>query len=373
MKRFSKIRCDSGFTLIELLIAIAVSGIVLAGLVQVFSTSNRSYTKQDEMAILQQNLRVIKMKLDQDVRMAGCGFASAFFYLGNQIYPIQFTNGGGDNGSDILRIKYVNYDDSYGALPQLTVTRISSPPEFTVSEDLSNTDSNLRYSLWGSPVFAVYTRSIPNGETNLISDVFKVTKVTKGTPPVQSTLTCEMDPDHDEWRNGFSTAVPLQGAINSINFFSATQLVTITYSLSPDPLSPAHRVLVRKEQHANIVGPIPPGDIIPDAVIAEDIIAEDIEDLQFAFGLDTNNDGVVDAAEWKNDDNLDPVEISQVRLVRISILGRSSRPLYGLEPITSTTKPWPTWPLIEDHDTGIATKEYLRQLLQFEIKPRNLK
>ena len=358
MKRFSNIRCDSGFTLIELLIAIAVSGIVLAGLVQVFSTTSSSYTKQDEMAILQQDLRVVKMNLDRDVRMAGCGFGSAFFYLGEQIYPLQFTNGGGDNGSDILRIKYANYDDSYGALPQLTVTGILSPPEITVLENLNISP----YASWNAPLYAVYTRSSANAVANLISDVFTVTEI---TPP--NTLKCEMAPASNVWRNDFSTAVPLPGAINSINFFSATQLVTITYCLSPD------RVLLRKVQQANIGGPIPTDPIIPDAVIAEDIISEAIEDLQFAFGLDTNNDGVVE--EWKNDNNLDAVEISQVRLVRISILGRSSYPHYKKEAITytSATEPWPKSPFIEDHDTGIANKEYLRQLLQFEIKPRNLK
>ncbi len=359
MKRFSNIQCDSGFTLIELLIAIAVSGIVLAGLVQVFSTTNRSYTKQDEMAILQQDLRVVKMNLDRDVRMAGCGFGGAFFYLGNQIYPIQFSNGDGVNDSDILRVKYVNYDDSYGALPQLTVTGISpaaSLPELTVLEGLNNTP----YSAWNAPVYAVYTRSIANASTNLISDVFKITAIT-----LPSTLKCQMDSASAVWRNGFSTTVPLQGAINSINFFSATQLVTITYSLSPN------RVLLRKVQQANIGGLIPTDSIIPDPVIPQDIIAETIEDLQFAFGLDTNNDGVVEI--WINNDNLDPVEISQIRLVRISILGRSSYPHYKKEAITSTTKPWLTWPFIEDHDTGVANKEYLRQLLQFEIKPRNLR
>ncbi|MEI7590975.1 MAG: prepilin-type N-terminal cleavage/methylation domain-containing protein, partial [Deltaproteobacteria bacterium] len=49
MKRFPRLQLHPGFTLIELLIAIAVSGIVLAGLVQVFTTTNRSYSQQDEM------------------------------------------------------------------------------------------------------------------------------------------------------------------------------------------------------------------------------------------------------------------------------------------------------------------------------------
>ena len=74
MKRFPKTQFDSGYTLIEMLIAIAVSGIVLAGLVSVFATANRAYTRQDETATMQQNLRVAKMNMERDIRMAGFGF-----------------------------------------------------------------------------------------------------------------------------------------------------------------------------------------------------------------------------------------------------------------------------------------------------------
>jgi len=368
MNRFSKIRYDSGFTLIELLIAIAVSGIVLAGLVQVFSTTNSSYTKQDEMATLQQNLRTAKMTLDRDIRMAGSGFGTEFYYLGTLLSPLEFTNGGGSNGSDTLTIRYVNYDDNcYGVLPQLTVTNNLPPlgvtPPFTVEGDLSSWKPTAATTTCNTefPFLAVYTRTPPlptaapyigADVTNLISDVFMVTNI--NTP----ILEC-----NDDWRTVFQQRqnvdlarfqpadvlqnrnVPRIGSINKINFFSATQLVTITYSLSPD------RVLIRNEQPANIVG----------------AIAEGIEDLQFAFWIDTNGDGVVDNTEWVNNQNLIDSRTYQIRLVRVSILGRSSRPLSGQKEIT-----WPTKPLIEDHDVGTDSK-YLRQLLQFEFKPRNLK
>lgn len=349
MNRCSKIRSNSGFTLIELLIAIAISGIVLAGLVQVLSTSNRSYTQQDEMVILQQNLRSAKMNLERDVRMAGCGLGSAFFYLGNQIYPIQNTNGG-SNGSDTLTIQYVNYGDPCnGALPHLTVTGISSPPAFTVSEDLTTSWNTVVPCRSTFPFFAVYTRSTTDDVTKLISDVFEVTDI-----PLSNTLKCKMGSD-GAWRANFSTIVPRSGSTNSINFFSATQLITITYSLSTD------RVLIRNEQPANIVGPI----------------AEDIEDLQFAFGLDTNvpPDGIVDS--WVTNRNLDsttvPAEQTQVRQVRISIFGRSSHQLPGQSADNPDGSP-NIRPQIEDHETDGSVKDrFLRQLLQFEITPRNLK
>lgn len=348
MKRFPILRPHSGFTLIELLIAIAVSGIVLAGLVQVFTTSNRSYSLQDEMATQQQNLRVAKTYLERDIRMAGCGFGSAFFYLGTQIYPLENTNAvsgspsGPIAGSDILTIRYVNYSDpSSGTLPQLTPILSSSSTKFTVSD-------NSDVSLW-TPGLAVYTRPISFGSTNLISDVFTVT----GVDSANRTLTCT------GLRTDISTTNISQSS--SINFFSAAQLNTIRFELrfevTPiDPLNPKP-MLYRTDN---------------DGIIRE--IAENIEDLQFAFGLDSNSDGIVENNEWFGDgiidggdeQDLDDNQKTQIRLVRISILGKSSRQLPGQKEIVR--------PDIEDHAVGTVTPEkYLRQLIQFEIKPRNLK
>jgi len=335
------IRSASGFTLIELLVTIAVSGIVLAGLVQIFWTANRSYTHQDEMATLQQNLRVAKMNLERDIRMAGCGFGSNFFYLGAQIFPLVNTNGGA-SGPDSLVITYVDYDDPCnGALPQLTPTAItfSAPPTITVAENLSNTATppSPPYSSWttagvscrAAPFFAVYSRVVnPSTPTNTTADVFSVSSIT-GT----NTLQCP------GLRAGISTTIPLN---SSINFFSATQLVTVTYSLDS-----ASRTLMRNQQPANITG----------------TIAEEVEDFQLAFGLDTNANGTVDA--WINSADLNNTQMLQVRQVRVSILGRSNNQLPGQTPNPR--------PLIEDHAAGTVSERYLRELLQFEIKPRNLR
>ncbi len=360
MKRFPRLQLHPGFTLIELLIAIAVSGIVLAGLVQVFTTTNRSYSQQDEMATQQQNLRVAKMYLVRDIRMAGCGFGSAFFYLGTRIYPLDNTNAvpssstGPVDGSDILTIRYVNYSDpDSGTLPQLMPTNLApspSPTTFTVS-------TNSDISLWESgphelPFLAVYTRPLSFGSTNLISDVFTVT----GIDSVNRTLTC----------TGLRADIPTNNISQSstINFFSAAQLNTIRYELrfeeTPiDALNPKP-MLYRTDN---------------DGIMRE--IAENIEDLQFAFGLDSNGDGIVENKEWFGDgilDNplwageqdLDDNQKTQIRLVRISIMGKSSRQLPGQKEIVR--------PDIEDHTVGtVPPEKYLRQLLQFEIKPRNLK
>ncbi len=320
MKKILQIRSDSGFTLIELLVAIAVSGIVLAGLVQVFSIANRSYTHQDEMATLQQNLRVAKMNLERDIRMAGCGFGSAFFNQeGNPVFPLVNTNGGAA-GSDSLIISYVDYDDPCNeALPQWTTTVMSPCP----CPDTWTTGVPCAVA---PPFFAVYTRAVDlHFPTILRSDVCTVSNVTG-----VSTLQCS------------GMIIPPN---SSIKFFSATQLITVTYSFDS-----ASRTLMRKQQ---------PADVVPLA------IAEGIEDFQLAFGLDTTvpADGIVDS--WINDVVMDNIQMSQVRQIRITILGRSSRTLPGQLPNTR--------PPIEDHVVGTVSEKYLRQLIQFEIKPRNIK
>ena len=90
-------------------------------------------------------------------------------------------------------------------------------------------------------------------------------------------------------------------------------------------------------------------------------VAEDIEDLQFRFGLDTNNDDVVDS--WVYQADLTDVQKDQVRLVKISILGRTSTEHRGYSD---------TRPEIEDHAASGSTDGYRRKLLQVTVKVRNL-
>ena len=347
MKQFPRMRSDPGFTLIELMIAIALSGIVLAGLTWVFTTTNWSYKRQDETATLQQNLRTAKMNIERDVRMAGCGFGTTFNYLSgylgnpnpNTIFPIVNTNADPPANSDSLTINYVNYSDPCcGSLPQLTPTAFNTTTTtFTVSADMINSPL---FALWNTgvalcngtmPFFAVYTRSFPAGETTLRSDVFAITQIVPGTP--NSSLQCA----------GLSAGIPATPPVNSsINFFSATQLVTVTYSFDS-----ANRTLIRNQQPANV----------------NEALAEDIEDLQFAFGLDTNADGAVDL--WINNATLVPPQQTQVRQVRVSILGRSADPVHG-QTLNSR-------PAIEDHIAGAVQDSNLRQLLQFDIAVRNMR
>ncbi len=59
----------SGFTLVEMLVAVAILGVVVVGAMQTFVVQNHAYTVVDETTEAQQNLRAISYLLERDLRV----------------------------------------------------------------------------------------------------------------------------------------------------------------------------------------------------------------------------------------------------------------------------------------------------------------
>jgi type IV pilus assembly protein PilW len=87
------VRNQKGFTLIEFLVAMAVAGIVMAGIYSAYYSQQKSFVVQDEMAEMQQNLRAAMFFMAREIRMAGCnptGGSNAGFVTANA-NTINFT------------------------------------------------------------------------------------------------------------------------------------------------------------------------------------------------------------------------------------------------------------------------------------------
>ncbi len=69
-RRLVNVNTDA-FTLVEILIAMAMVGIVMAGIYTVFVSTNRSYHTQDRVADAQQRVRVGIDFMVRDIRLAG--------------------------------------------------------------------------------------------------------------------------------------------------------------------------------------------------------------------------------------------------------------------------------------------------------------
>jgi prepilin-type N-terminal cleavage/methylation domain-containing protein len=64
--------CQQGFTLVELLIAMVILGVVLTGVVRMFSNTNKYNSSQEMLVDLTQDLRAVKQLMTQELREAGC-------------------------------------------------------------------------------------------------------------------------------------------------------------------------------------------------------------------------------------------------------------------------------------------------------------
>jgi type IV pilus assembly protein PilW len=70
--KIQKKQNENGFTLVELLVALAISGVVMAGIYSAYYSQQKSYVTQEQVAAMQQNLRAAMYIMQREIRMAGC-------------------------------------------------------------------------------------------------------------------------------------------------------------------------------------------------------------------------------------------------------------------------------------------------------------
>lgn len=86
MKRFSQ----NGYTLIELLVVVVIMGIVTAGIMSVFLTSQEQYRVRDAMIRMQQQARQAMYDMEREVKLTGYGFMD----LGNLKINVYYKKNG---------------------------------------------------------------------------------------------------------------------------------------------------------------------------------------------------------------------------------------------------------------------------------------
>jgi len=102
---------ESGFTLLELLVAMFLTVIASLAIYMAYNSQHKSYTVQEQVSAMQQNLRAAVYYMQRDIRMAGCdpkktssgsGAADAEILTAN-VGEFEFTmdlTGGESDGND---------------------------------------------------------------------------------------------------------------------------------------------------------------------------------------------------------------------------------------------------------------------------------
>ena len=358
----------AGFSLVELMVVTTIFGIILGGVLKVYEVSNRTYLLQEQLADLQQNIRVAKMFIERDARMAACGIGTSFALNGGRIYAVENINGGA-GASDRLTVRYIDYEPSTdpvpcdGLLPQLTLGAniVVNATTSTVSEDLTA----LPFSDWNGPKDC-------EGVAHGTGDFMAVIADPTGTPAEIVTVTGVNTGTRQLTHSALSFP---HVAGSTVDFFQEDDLKQIEYALINGNLM---RLVTRVD---------PPGT--GPSAAEQQTLVENIEDFQLAFGLDTLpalplpvgdgawtgnwDDGLWNVAvpagglEPKfNNTTLTVAQRNQVHWVRTTILGLSA----SEDRNYSNSRP-----AVEDHlaaDPVAENDGFRRKQVSFTVRVRNL-
>jgi prepilin-type N-terminal cleavage/methylation domain-containing protein len=99
-----------GFTLIELMIALTVSSLLVAMILQIFTKMSSGYRAQQNIAELQRRLTAAQAVIQRDVRQAGFQLLDGFQRVGSTqvLSPIQLTDNADAFGPDRLAVFYAD-------------------------------------------------------------------------------------------------------------------------------------------------------------------------------------------------------------------------------------------------------------------------
>ena len=320
-----------GFTLVEVLVALAMTGIVMTVMFTMFRTSQRSYSTQDQVAEMQQNLRVAMSFVSRDVRMSGCGM---------NLMP--------DLVPDI-QTYYDNQDDGGTAawnllLPLSPTNSSTSPDSLDIMYGNVKTGEYDASITKGMPDASAVIQVDDNGNFEpgdfvVITDgvtavLFEVTDVITLTAPEGKLI-------HNSGLSFYNPPAAFKAFPETSGYgvgsrcYNFGSLTWITYFV--DWTDPDHPNLMANRHDGN----------------GNQVVADNIEDLQFHYFME---DGTETEAPPLS-------KAKEIRAVRITIVARTSkqdREIRSLNPMS-----------IEDHAPAATNDGYRRAVLETVVKLRN--
>lgn len=333
---------ESGFTLIELMIAILISIVVLAGVMEIFSTNYRSYILQDDVGAMQENLRIGMMFLQRDMQMIGSGMigadvvdpsgaltstgfqgfikknsATEYELTTERAYPIEFKTDIKDTkpGSGVMRIRYIKTPDSADLinsdadntcgsddtacdkLPMLVGT-LTTSTQFTLTPPSDPSLTAFTIGAWQSGgLSSCSCKGLSPKNYVVISGFTATSQWGSDIVPVTSvdpanTVTLSASP-----KNTYPQEV-------SLSFLNPRTAVTVDYVIKRGD-DPDDKGYYLKRDINDLAGAQP--------------VAENIEDLQFA--VEDNNGNVTCVTN-----NMSNTDILNIRMIRVTLLARTRRP-----------------------------------------------
>jgi prepilin-type N-terminal cleavage/methylation domain-containing protein len=324
MKTFRRSKSRPGFTLVELLVAMAMGLIVLTVMFTMFRTSQRSYTLQDYVAEMQQNLRVAMYSVTRDLRMAGCGVN-----LLNQLVPtVEVFDGENSTWKNLQGITATNSTTGPDQIDLFIGDIQSGEYDATIRENMPDASADLKVDT---------TANFQIGDMVIISNGINAALFVVSLPQPAALAI-----QHRPAISIFNPPAAFKNFPHGGGYAQGSRLYNfgngrwVTYYI--DTTDPDHPKLMADFHDTN-----------PDVVVADNI-----EDMQFHYfmadGSDTDNPA-------GDEDNVRAIRVTFS--ARTDAVDRDAATVF--RPVT-----------IEDHVIGAVSPDgYRRRLLSTVIKVRN--
>ncbi len=136
-----------GITLIELLVALTISGILVAGIYRTFLSQQHTYTVQEQVVDMQQNVRLAINRMTREIRMAN--FGRQVYKNADSSYNTTFFDHGAMYGtfSNVVNpgVDSVTIVAGYQTLIPTTMSAPAGPPSNSIFvNDTSSFDTGVK-------------------------------------------------------------------------------------------------------------------------------------------------------------------------------------------------------------------------------------
>jgi type IV pilus assembly protein PilW len=305
---------EAGFSLVEVMSALVILAIAMTAVFATFISQQQSFTVQNRVAEMQQNLRQAVEFMSRDIRMAGYGIPDNITVPNNVIaagvtsmralYAKDNTT-----GPDEIYVLYM-FDMDANQPPAVNTAAMTG----TGSVNVDNTTGFLPTG--GELVL------ITDGAT---ADLYQTTAAGAGVLTFGAGV----------YNAGHTK---LYGVGPPPSTVAKARFVRYFIDASTDPAHPT--LMVDRNTPGQAAQPL----------------ADDIEDMQLTYGLDTGGDGIVDA--WTSS----PATPSQIRQIQLQYIARTRLPEAGWSE---------TRPALGNHAIGTTPDGYRRRTYDIVLDVRN--
>ncbi|OHB70567.1 MAG: hypothetical protein A2W23_05700 [Planctomycetes bacterium RBG_16_43_13] len=297
-------RGRGGFTLVELMIAITITVLAMAAVYTSFIVQQRSFTTQDQVAETEVSSKIGFDMLVNDIRTAGFGYPADENPVVNTFTGVVTPGDGGVINRDTITL--------LGGFRQIA----------TFQNFVPNTPNQIMINYTGSTEFDLIDRR------NLsIDGIF------------------------------FAAINPIAGCTIVNNTCSDAQPLILDRDILVD-IPNGRPVYLVEDVTYQISG----SDLQRVTSSDTDTLTNNIDDLQFAYGVDINDDGSIDT--YRNT----PLSTDEVINIRTSVLARTAGEDQTLAP---STKPYFAAGIILENRTTADTDRFRRRIWSMEVALRN--